>query len=49
MLNAKKCWVLTKQGKEDAIRDVFRDTGRSTQGQKHLGAALGSRTTWRST
>ena len=24
--NAKKCWLLTKQGKEDAAREVFRDT-----------------------
>ena len=44
--NAKKCWLLTKQGKEDAAREVFRDTAIniSTQGQKHLGAVLGSRT-----
>ena len=44
--NAKKCWLLTKQGKEDAAREVFRDTAIniSTQGHKHLGAVLGSRT-----
>ena len=44
-LNAKKCWLLTKQGKEDAAREVFHDTviNISTQGQKHLGAVLGSR------
>ena len=42
----KKCWLLTKQGKEDAAREVFRDTAIniSTQGHKHLGAILGSRT-----
>ena len=44
--NAKKCWLLTKQGKEDAAREVFHNTAIniSTQGQKHLGAVLGSRT-----
>ena len=44
--NAKKCWILTKQGKEDVAREVFRDTAIniSTQGQKHLGAVVGSRT-----
>ena len=44
--NAKKCWILAKQGKEDAAREVFRDAAIniSTQGQKHLGAVLGSRT-----
>ena len=43
---AKKCWLLTKQGKENALREVFRDAAIniSTQGQKHLGAVLGSRT-----
>ena len=36
----------TKLGKEDAAREVFRDTAIniSTQGQKHLGTVLGSRT-----
>ena len=44
--SAKKCWILAKQGKEDAVREVFRDTAIniSTQGQKHLSAVLGSRT-----
>ena len=44
--NAKKCWILTKQGKENDARDVFRDNAIniSTQGQKHLGAVRGSRT-----
>ena len=43
--NPRKCWLLTKQGKEDAAREVFHNTAIniSTQGQKHLGAVLGSR------
>ena len=43
--NAKKCWLLTKQEKDYAAREVFRDTAihTSTQGQKNLGAVLGSR------
>ena len=42
--NAKK-WE-TKQGKEGAARELFRDTAIniSAQGQKHLGAVLGSKT-----
>ena len=43
--NAKKCWLVTKQGKEDAAREVFHDTAINiyTQDQKHLDAVLGSR------
>ena len=43
--NAKKFWLLTKQGKEDSAREVFLYTtiNISTQDQKHLGAVLGSR------
>ena len=38
--NAKKCLLLTKQGKDDSAREVFHDTtiNISTQGQKHLGS-----------
>ena len=40
--NAKKCRLVTKQGKEHAVREVFRDNAIniSTQDQKHF---LGSR------
>ena len=34
--NAKKCWILAKQGKEDAAREVFRDTA--------INISIGSRT-----
>ena len=44
--NAKKCWLITKPEREDAARSIFDETAIniSTQGQKHLGAAFGSRT-----
>ena len=44
-LNAKKCWLITKPEKEEAARDVFDGIAINitTQGHKHLGAALGSR------
>ena len=34
--NGKKCWLVTKQGKEDAAREEFRDTAIniSSQGLK---------------
>ena len=43
--NAKKCWLIVKPEKEEAARDLFGQTSIniSTQGQKHLGAVLGSR------
>ena len=43
--NAKKCWLITKPEKEEAARDVFDGIAINitTQGHKHLGAALGSR------
>ena len=43
--NAKKCWVVVKLEKEEAAKDLFGQVSIniSTQGQKHLGAALGSR------
>ena len=43
--NAKECWLITKPEKEEAARDVFDGIAINitTQGHKHLGAALGSR------
>ena len=43
--NAKKCWLITKPKKEEAARDVFAgiEINITTQGHKHLGTALGSR------
>ena len=43
--NAKKCWLIIKPEREQAAREVFGDTAINitTEGHKHLGAALGSR------
>ena len=43
--NAKKCWLITKPDREDAGRKIFADTlvNVTSEGHKHLGAALGSR------
>ena len=43
--NAKKCWLIIKPEREQATKEVFRDTAINvpTEGHKHLGAALGSR------
>ena len=43
--NAKKCWLITKPEKEEEARAVFGATAIkiTTEGHKHLGAALGSR------
>ncbi|KAL9970442.1 hypothetical protein ACROYT_G022818 [Oculina patagonica] len=43
--NAKKCWLITKPDKKDHAKAIFEGTAIniSTQGQKHLGVALGSR------
>ena len=43
--NAKKCWLITKPDKEETARKVFAGTSVnvSSQGQRHLGAVLGSR------
>jgi len=43
--NASKCWLVTKPEKEEDAKNVFAGTAIniSTQGQKHLGAVLGSR------
>ena len=44
--NTTKCWLVSKQGKEDITREVFLDTeiNGSMQGQMHLGTVLHSRT-----
>ena len=43
--NAKKCWLIIKQEREQAAREVFRDNAINVtiKGHTHLGAALGSR------
>ena len=43
--NAKKCWLITKPEKVEGARVIFEGTAIniSTQGQRHLGAALGPR------
>ena len=43
--NPKKCWLVVKPEKLDDAKDVFAGTGISitTEGRKHLGAALGQR------
>ena len=43
--NAKKCWLIIKPDKEHAAMEVFSDTAINitSEGHKHLGAALGSR------
>ena len=43
--NAKECWLITKPEKEEEARAVFGETAINitTEGHKHIGAALGSR------
>jgi len=43
--NAKKCWLISKPKKVEAARVIFQGTAIDifTQGQRYLGAALGSR------
>ena len=43
--NAKKCWLIIKPEREQAASEVFGDTAINvtTEGHKHLGSALGSR------
>jgi len=43
--NAKKCWLITKPGKEQHAKVMFDGTAInvSTSGHQHLGAVLGSR------
>ncbi|XP_073231902.1 uncharacterized protein [Porites lutea] len=43
--NDRKCWIIAKPAKEESVREAFKDTSINVtvQGQKHLGAAIGSR------
>lgn len=43
--NDKKCWIIVKPEKEESVREAFKDTAINitTEGHKHLGAAIGSR------
>ena len=43
--NSKKCWLVVEPEKEGRAKEMFAGTGISitTEGRKHLGAALGSR------
>ena len=43
--NSKKCWLVVKPKKEGRAKEMFAGTGINitTEGRKHLGAALGSR------
>ena len=43
--NSKKCWLVVKPEKEGRAKEMFAGTGINitTEGRKHLGAALGSR------
>ena len=43
--NAQKCWIISKADKEASVKEVFKDTAVNVtvQGQKHLGAVIGSR------
>ena len=43
--NAKKCWLIVKPCREEEARELFAGTAINvtTEGRKHLGAALGSR------
>ena len=43
--NSKKCWLIVKPEKEGRAKEMFAGTGINitTEGCKHLGAALGSR------
>ena len=43
--NAKKCWLITKPEKEENAIEIFAGTAVNvySQGQRHLGAVLGSR------
>ena len=43
--NDKKCWLIAKLDKEEIARETFKETAidNTTQGKKHLGAVVGSR------
>ena len=49
--NAKKCWLITKPKRVEGARVIFEGTAIniSTQGQSHLGAALGPENNWKNT
>ena len=40
----RKCWLIAKPAKEESVREAFKDTpiNVTVQGQKHLGAVIGS-------
>ena len=41
----RKCWIIAKPAKEGSVREAFKETSINVtvQGQKHFGAAIGSR------
>ena len=43
--NGKKCWIITKPDGEIMVEEAFKETAINVtvQGQRHLGAAIGSR------
>ena len=43
--NGKKCWIITKPDREITVKEAFKGTAINVtvQGQRHLGAAIGSR------
>ena len=43
--NDKKCWIITKPDREIIVKEAFKGTAINVtvQGQRHLGAAIGSR------
>ena len=43
--NDRKCWIIAKPAKEESVREALKDTSINVtvQGQKHLGAAIGSK------
>ncbi|XP_074605797.1 uncharacterized protein LOC141858854 [Acropora palmata] len=43
--NGKKCWIITKPDREIIVKEAFKGTAINVtvQGQRHLGAAIGSR------
>ena len=43
--NPQKCWLIVKPEKERPAKEIFSETtiNITTEGRKHLGAALGSR------
>ena len=45
IIQGRLCWIIAKPAKEESVREAFKDTSINVtvQGQKHLGAAIGSR------